>query len=155
MFSSITWVEYLSAIIFLLIIYYPVIGFKFYKWEILHVFGISKVEDEQTANEALSSLKQFASSEKSEDYLPESLLEVDTSAVVQSFTDEVKAYVQETHFSEIKKEDILFSLQKIALKYSVLKEADCKIDLQNLILNEVNIKFPTLLKSGDLQRLWN
>lgn len=153
MFSSITWGEYLSAIIFLLIIYYPVIGFKFYKWEILQVFGISKVEDEQIANEALSSLKQFASSENSEDYLPKPLAEVDVFPVVQSFIDEVKAYLQETHFSEIKKEDILFSLQKIALKYSVLKEADCKIDLQNLILNEVNMKFPNLLKSVDLQRL--
>ena len=97
MFNSVTWGQYFSAIILLLIIYYVLIGFWFYKWEILRIIGIRKVDDDSlNTTAALSNLKEFAASENHENYLPKPFLEIDISPLVQSFTDEVTAFVQET-----------------------------------------------------------
>ena len=84
MFNSIAWGQYFSALIILLIIYYMLIGFWFYKWEILRIIGIRKVEDDSlNTTAALSNLKEFAASENNEDYLPKSSLEIDISPLVQ------------------------------------------------------------------------
>jgi hypothetical protein len=117
MFNSITWGQYFSAIIFLLIIYYILIGFRFYKWEILRIIGIRKVDDDSlNTTAALSNLKEFVDSENHENYLPKPLLEIDISPVVQSFIDEVSAFVKGADEAEITKEEIINSLQAICTK---------------------------------------
>ena len=45
MFNSITWGQYFSTLALLLVCYYTVIGFRYYRWKILAVIGIKKVED--------------------------------------------------------------------------------------------------------------
>lgn len=155
MFNSITWGEYLSAIILLLIFYYAVIGFKFYRWEILNVFGIRKVEDGTMNTASLSNLRNFVTPENPEDYLPKPVLEIDISPLVQSFTDEVKAFVQGSENGEIKKEEIIHSLSILSLKYPALKDADCRNDLKQFVLNEINVQYPNLLHPKDLIKLWN
>lgn len=155
MFNSITWGQYLSAIIFLLIFYYAVIGFKFYRWEILNVFGIRKVEDGTLSTAFLSNLRNFVTPENPEDYLPKPALEIDISPLVQSFTDEVKAFVQGSENGEIKKEEIIHSLSIISLKYPALKDADCRNDLEQFVLHEINVQYPNLLHPKDLIKLWN
>ena len=155
MFNSITWGQYLSAIIFLLLIYYAAIGFKFYRWEILNVFGIRKVEDETMSTASLSDLRIFVTPENPEDYLPKPALEIDISPLVQSFTDEVKAFVQGSENVEIKKEEIIHSLSIISSKYPALKDADCRNELEQFVLNEINAQYPNLLHPKDLSQLWN
>ncbi len=155
MFNSITWGQYISAILVLLIIYYAVIGFKFYRWEILNVFGIKKVEDGTMSTASLSSLRNFVSPENPEDYFPKPALEIDISPLVQSFTDEVKAFVKGIENSEITKDEIINSLNIIFSKYPALKDADCRNDLEQFVLYEINVHYPNLLHSKDLIKLWN
>lgn len=156
MFNSITWGQYFSAIILLLIFYYILIGFRFYKWEILSIIGIRKVDDVSlNTTAALSNLKEFASSENHENYLPKSSLEIDISPLVQSFTDEVTAFVQEADEAEITKEEIINSLQVICSKYPAIKNADCRKDLEVAVLKEISLKYPTLLQQKDFKNLWN
>ena len=141
MFNSIIWGQYLSAIIILLLNYYAVIGFKFYRWEILNVFGIRKVENETMTTASLSNLRNFVTPENPEDYLPKPALEIDISPLVQCFTDEVKAFVQGSENVEIKKEEIIHSLSIISSKYPALKDADCRNDLEQFVLNEIRLLF--------------
>ena len=156
MFNSITWGQYFSAIILLLIIYYILIGFMFYKWEILSIIGIRKVDDDSlNITAALSNLKEFAASENHENYLPKPNLEIDISPLVQSFTDEITAFVQGADEAEITKDQIINSLQTICTKYPVIKNADCKNDLELYVLKEINLKYPTLFQQNDLISLWN
>ena len=156
MFNSIAWGQYFSSIILLLIIYYILIGFWFYKWEILRIIGIRKVEDDSlNTTAALSNLKEFAASENNEDYLPKSSLEIDISPLVQSFTDEVTAFVQGADEGEITKEEIINSLQAICTKYPAIKNADCRKDLEVDVLKEINLKYPTLVQQKDFKNLWN
>lgn len=155
MFNSITWGQYFYTIISLLIIYYAVLGFKFYKWEILAAIGIRK-EDNATLNTvSLPGLKKYVSPENDEDYQPKPSMGIDISPLVQSFTDEVAAFLQEAGEVEISKEQITNSLQSICSKYAGLKNADCKNELIQLIANEINLKYPNLFQQNDLVRLWN
>ena len=156
MFNSITWVQYFSVIILLLVFYYILIGFRFYKWEILSIIGIRKVDDVSlNTTAALSNLKEFATSENHENYLPKSSLEIDISPLVQSFTDEVTAFVQEADEAEITKEEVINSLQVICSKYPAIKNADCRKDLEVAVLKEISLKYPTLLQQKDFKNLWN
>ena len=152
MFNSITWGQYFSATILLLIIYYLLIGFRFYKWEILRIIGIRKVDDGSLNTTAALS---FAASENNENYLPKPSLEIDISPLVQSFTDEVTAFVQGADEAEITKDKIINSLQAICTKYPAIKNADCRKDLEVDVLKEINLKYPTLFQQNDFKNLWN
>ena len=155
MFNSITWGQYFYAIIFLLIIYYAVIGFKFYKWEILAAIGIRKVDNATLNTVSLSGLKKYVSPENDEDYQPKQSMEIEISPLVQSFNDEVAAFLQQADEVEITKEEIINSLQSICTKYPAIKNSDCRNDLILLVANEINLKYPNLFHQNELVRLWN
>ena len=155
MFNSITWGQYFYTIISLLIIYYAVLGFKFYKWEILAAIGIREVNNASLNTVSLSGLKKYVSPENDEDYQPKNSMEIDISPLVQSFTDEVAAFLQQADEDGITKEEIINSLQSICSKYAGLKNADCKNELTLLVANEINLKYPNLFQQNDLERLWN
>lgn len=155
MFYSITWEQYFSAIIILLLIYYTVIVFKFYKWEILAAIGIRKADNATVNPLSLSGLRNYISPEKDENYQPKQSMEIDISPVVQLFNDEVAAFLQQTDEVEITKEQIINSLQSIFSKYPAIKNADCKNELILLVANEINLKYPNLFQQNDFERLWN
>ncbi|MBV4359081.1 hypothetical protein [Pinibacter aurantiacus] len=47
MTQIIDWGAYCNMMLLILILYYGVIGVKYYKYELLHLFGIRKVDKEQ------------------------------------------------------------------------------------------------------------
>jgi hypothetical protein len=155
MFNSITWGEYFYSIISLLIIYYAVLGVKFFKWEILAAIGIRKVDNATLDTVSLAGLKKYVSPENDEDYQPKQAMEIDISPLVQSFNDEVTAYLRQADKAGITKKQIINSLQSICSKYPAIRTADCKDELTLLVANEINLKYPNLLQQNDLVRLWN
>lgn len=152
MFNSITWGQYFIAVALLLVCYYSFVALRFYRWEILSLIGIKKVENEAIAISTVANFKKSFEKENHEDYLPKPDLEVDISPVVQSFTDEIKAYLQEAD-NGIAKDDLLHSIQAIVIKYPVLKSVDYKPELVQFILNESNTKYPNLLQINELKQL--
>jgi hypothetical protein len=153
MFNSISWSQYITAIIILLVLYYCFIGFKYFRWEILSFIGIKKVEDNTIATPVFSNANQSFKTENPEDYLPKQNLEIDISPLVQSFTDEVQAYIQGAK-PNVQQPELLYSLQFIAAKYPALKDADCKDELLQMIFNEINSKISDLIELSDLKLLW-
>lgn len=154
MFNSITWEQYFSAIIILLLIYYTIIVFKFYKWEILAAIGIRKADNATGNSLSLFGLRNYVSPEKDEDYQPKQSMEIDISPVVQLFNDEVAAFLQQTDEVGITKKQIINSLQSICSKYSAIKNADCRNELTLLVASEINLKYPNLFQQNDLASLW-
>jgi hypothetical protein len=137
----------------LLILYYCFVGFKYFRWEILSLIGIKKVEDNTIAIPAFSNTTQSLKIENPEDYLPKPSLEIDITPLVQAFTDEVQAYVQEAK-PNVQQPELLYSLQLIASKYPALKDADCKEELLQMVFAEVNNKYSGLFELSDLKTLW-
>mgnify|MGYP001147436866 CR=1 FL=1 len=154
MFNSISWEQYFTALIILLVCYYAFIGFRYYRWEVLGIIGIKKVEDSTIVIPTVGDFKKSFETENPEDYQPKPALEVDISPLVQSFNDEVKAYLHESD-SDITKDELLYSLQGIVMKYPVLKDGDHKSELTDFLFNESNAKYPNLLQLNDLKQLLN
>lgn len=155
MFNSITWAQYFSTIALLLVCFYVFIGFRYYKWEILSVIGIKKIEETRLSTTAFPNLDNLITSESHEKYLPQHSLEIDISPLVQSFTDEVQAYLEEACKNKIQKKTIMDSLQLIISKYPALKDADCKDDFIQTIINAADLHYPNLIHSNDINRIWN
>lgn len=152
MFNSITWGQYFTTITLLLVCYYAFIGLRFFRWKILSVMGIKNVEDNAIAISTVTNFKKSFETESHEDYLPKPALEVDISPVVRSFTDEVKAYLQESD-DDTSKDELLHSIQAIVTKYPVLKNVDYKHELIQFLFDESNAKYPNLLQLNELTEL--
>jgi hypothetical protein len=153
MLKSISWGDYAAMVIISLAVYYAFIGFRYFRWEILSLIGINKVEDNRVAIPIMTDKQEPLKKEHPEDYLPKPALEIDISPVIQSFTDEVQAYIQEAK-PNVPRPELLFSLQLIASKYSVLKNADCSEELLQMVFTEADIKYPDLIRLDDLNFMW-
>lgn len=155
MFNSITWGQYFTTVTLLLVCYYAFVGFSYYRWEILSLIWIKKIEDNTVAISTVASFKKSFETESHKNYLHKPALEIDISPLVQSFTDEVKAYLLETENDKMQKHELLNSLQLIASKYFALKDADFKEELLHFVLTETNTQYPNLLQQSDVNKLWN
>jgi hypothetical protein len=153
MLSSITWGQYLSSIALLLLFYYGYVAFRYYKWEILGVIGIKKIDGNSVAIPSMAEFKSSMESESHDNYLPKPATDIDISPLVQSFTDEVQAYIQEAE-SGIDKDELLYSLKLIATKYPVLKNADCSDEMSQFIYREANNRYPNIIQPNDALHLW-
>lgn len=153
MFTFISWGEYITAIVIGLIIYYTYIGLKYFRWEILSLIGVTKTDDNRVVIPSIANQQGVLKTENPEDYLPKPNLEIDISPVIQSFTEEVQAYIYEAK-PHVLQPELLYSLQLIASKYSVLKNAVCRDELLQTVLAEVNKKYPGLLEQNDVSSLW-
>lgn len=152
MLNSITWAQYFTTVTLLLVCYYVFIGFRFYRWELLGLFGIKKIEDNVIATATVADFRQSFETERNEDYFPKPVLEVDISQVVKSFIDEVKAYMEESD-DEISKDEILLSLKIIVNKYPVFQTVDYNHELVQFMFDKSNAKYPNLLQLNDLKKL--
>lgn len=151
MFNSITWGQYLATVALVLVLYYAYIGFKYFRWEILSLIGIKKVDSDTIVMPPITNTKP---EEKHEDYLPKLLQKTDTSAMVQPFTDEVEAYLNQTE-NGILKHELIDALQQLLEKYPVTQNAEYRHELIYFIASAVNAKYPQLLRATDIGQLWN
>lgn len=152
MLSSISWGQYLSAILISLICYYAYVGYKFFHWELLALIGIKKVEPGATPIAVADIKKQFVS-ESHSDYLPKEITDTDFTPVINAFEDEVKAFLQEAG-NGIDKASLLTTLQQISQKYPVLKSLDNSDELNLFILKEVEKYNSGIINLQDIQQLW-
>ena len=155
MLHTITWQQYFTTIISLLIIYYIIIGLRFFKWEVLNVLGIKRIESGLFSQESLDKLQKFSSNERDEINNPGSPLEIDTSTMMQSLSDEVRAYLNGTATLQIDKEEISDSMKKIISKYPELRTSYFSADLKKIVMAEINLRYPHLLNPEDFDQICN
>lgn len=152
MLNSISWGQYLSAVLISLICYYAYVGYKYFHWELLALIGIKKVEPGATPIAVADLKKQFVS-ESHSDYLPKEVTDTDLTPVINAFEDEVKAFLQEAG-SSTDKASLLSTLQQICQKYPVLRNSDNSDELSLFILKEVEKHNPEIINGQDIQQLW-
>lgn len=152
MLSSISWSQYLSAILISLICYYVYVGYKYFHWELLALIGIKKVEPGANPIVVADIKKQFVS-ENHSDYLPKEIPETDFTPVINALEDEVKVFLQEAG-SGIDKASLLSSLQQICQKYPVSRNSDNINELNLFILKEVEKYNSGIINMQDIQQLW-
>lgn len=154
MLSSISWSNYFAATSILVIFYYVAIGYKYYKQDILALIGNNN-QSPKTLSFATENLQLKPVIANHKNYQP---LATDTVEnlpnLVQSFTDETTAYLQQAGNDQTDKVTILLTLQRIILKYPALIKSDFKQSLEAFISNEVESNSTIQLSEDEVGRLW-
>lgn len=153
MLSSITWGQYFSFIAFLLLFYYGYVAYKYYKWQILGMIGIKKVDGSSVVSPSINEFKSVMVEESQEGYFLNTSSAIDVSPLVHSFTDELKAYLQEAE-DGVDKGTLLSSIKQIASKYPVLRNANLDNEICQVVYREVNNRYQSAIQLNEVQLLW-
>lgn len=127
MFTHISWSSYFITIAILSAGYYLVIGYLYYRNDVLQLISPKKVE---INNDVTIQRHQ---------------------SLAHLFSDEVQAFMQQAGKDQLGKEDILQSLQSLLNKYPALKDPAFRESIQNLIKFYCSIH----LSDEELRLLWN
>lgn len=153
MLSSITWGQYFSSIAFLLLFYYGYVAYKYYKWQILGMMGIKKVDGSSVVSPSINEFKSAMVEESQEGYFLDTSSAIDVSHLMHSFTDELKAYLQEAG-DGIDKGTLLSSIKQIASKYPVPQNTNLDNEICQVIYHEVNNRYQSAIQLYEIQQLW-
>lgn len=145
MFQTISWSQYITTIALLLAFYYAYVGYKYYRWELLGVFGIKKI-NETAAPIAVEEFKAKLVSENHEDYLPQSSAGIS----LQPIRDEIKAYMESIADAVPSKTDLVNALQVIVAKYPATNLSGSNNSLHQFILTETEAIHPGLIIKDDM-----
>lgn len=147
MLQSISWNQYLTSILLLLVCYYVYVGYKFYKWELLSMVGIKKIEP-GVADIPIEEFKAKLVSENPADYLPKET--AGGTNALQSIKDEITAYLIGTADSILSKNELLNALQVIVAKYPATNLSGNNNSLHQFILAETEAIHPGVITQDDL-----
>lgn len=144
MLTSITWEEYLSFVALLLFVYYSFIAFRFYKWELLALAGIKKIDPIAKPLSVAAFKHQFIAENDagSNDVLVLLSLKAELSALFSNSSTMITAT------------ELISSTRKIIQKYLSTSTHDQQQELNHFILTESNQFTPGLLQQKDVEQLW-
>ena len=140
MLSSVSWSEYTMAIIIILAIYYVLVGYRFYRHDLIALSAFSK----QTQT---FSITQFKGTVETAD--------LKNTPTVESFADEIKAYLQEAANDQFERNTVVYGLCSIANKYAPLKTSEYRYALEELIKSETETYCAFALDRQELVKIWN
>ncbi len=147
MLQSISWNQYMTSVIILLVCYYAYVGYKYYRWELLSLIGIKKIYAATTPI-PVEEFKAKLVSENNIDYLPKEV--VGRTNALQSIKDEITAYLTGTADSIPSKNELLNALQVIVSKYPATNLSGHNNSLHQFILTETEAIHPGVITQDDL-----
>lgn len=154
MLNSISWSEYFSAVCVLLVIYYAVVVYLYFKAEVLALVGITMIEPAPFSATRIDELHRSFGSESDEEYIAKSEGDVDLSPIIQSFKNEISAYVLSAADEKPIREEALYAIELIAAKYPVLNDTDCRTELLEYVYQETEATLPSLFEPQDFKHLF-
>ncbi len=153
MLQNISWSAYLAFIGASSAVYYAWVLFVYYRHELIQV-GKSKQPVSAPALNFQSAASQPLNPEYNHaDYLPKPA-DAAPPQMIQSFTDEVKAYLEEAGHNETPKDVMLQCLSVIAGKYPSFTDSDYKDAIVQLIITEAEINCAVFLSDSEVRRIW-
>jgi hypothetical protein len=129
MFTQISWSSYLTTILSLSAAYYLFLAFRYYRKDVVKIFAGKK----NTGDENVSMDFQ--------------------KPMLQSFSDEVRAFLFEAIRNNLNKEDIIGSIQMLIRKYPGVKDLTFRNSIEHLIIEESAASIH--LSEQNLSELWN
>ena len=152
MFSNISWYQYIIFICAGALTWYVAIFYIYYRHDLLQILQAKKTF--HTANGKPGDDFNFQQENPAGINLRNSHSSPDMGQVIQSFTDEVVAYLEEAGKNKIAKPDLLDSLGRIADKYPSLANSEYKESLGQFIKLQTENYCAMFLNEEDLDKLW-
>ncbi|MFT3981197.1 MAG: hypothetical protein QM687_12050 [Ferruginibacter sp.] len=153
MLQQISWSEYLAFIVLSALIYYAYVLFVYYRHDFLSTGKSKQTVPSPALNFHATASQPSNAGSNHADYLPKPA-DAAPSQMVQSFTDEIKAYLEEAGNNETPKDVILQCLNVIAGKYPPLIDSDYKDAFVQLIINEAGMNCAVSLSESEVRRIW-
>jgi len=132
MFTQISWSSYIVTVLLLSAVYYLFIGYGYYRDDLLKLVSGKRVTTHDFVSTAFRQ-----------------------QPLKESFSDEVKAFMNEAAKNKMSKKDILESLQLLFKKYPTLKDSASQESIKNLIVNECASYCSIHLSDEEFSELWN
>ena len=154
MFSNISWLEYLTFIAVSALIYYAFVLFTYYRYDLLQTINAKQPASVNTLKFTADSINQSDSTVVGEDFQPK-IMEGNQSQIVQSFMDEVRAYLEEAARNETSKEVLLQCLSLIAGKYPLLAQSEYRHSIDQFLITEAETNCAVLLGEGEVSGVWS
>jgi len=148
MIGNISWFEYLLFISAAALTWYAAVFYIYYRRDLLQSLKLKKADP--IASEKFNFLQEDVPGIN----LKNSQASPDISQVIQSFSDEVVAYLEEAGKNKIVKEEVLVSLGKIANKYSSLALSEFKGSLDQFTNIQTQSYCAMFLSEEDLNKVW-
>ena len=148
MFSNISWFQYLIFVCAVALSWYAAIFYIDYRHDLLQSLQTKK------ADPIVSEKFNFLREDVPGINLKNSQMSPAISQVIQSFSDEVVAYLEEDSKSKVIKEELLSSIGKIANKYPSLALSEFKESLNQFINIQTESYCAMFLSEEDLNKVW-
>ena len=151
MIGNISWFEYLLFISSAALTWYAAVFYIYYRHDLLQSLQTKKVDpsrDEKFKADFLQEDIPGINFKNSQD-------SPDISQIIQSFSDEVVAYLEEASKNKVIKDELLLSLSKIANKYPSLTRSEFKESLDQFINIQTQTYCAMFLSEEDLNKVWD
>lgn len=152
MFSNISWFEYLIFISIAALTWYAAVFYIYYRHDLLQVLQSKKAD--HTSDGKIKRNFNFQQEDIAGINRENFQTSPDVSQIIQSFNDEVVAYLEEAGKNEVIKEDLLFSLARISNKYPSLARSEFKESLDQFIKLQTESYCAMFLSEEDLNKVW-
>lgn len=151
MFTNISWLEYITFVFVSLIIYYVIVGLKFYSYALRlmllrHKKLLEGSQLQQLQPELFASPKKYTSVADDTD---------DPKVEIEKLTTEIKSIIKEAASQNYIKEEFILSLQILLREYLYLKNSPFFAGINNLIASECEKNGYIKLSAEERVMLWD
>lgn len=155
MFKDISWANYEMFILITLLVYYATIGCLYYLNEIKQVFsGKSNLFLKLNGSKKFAIINTPNNAKLSNNENIRGPHEDNINSVVSNCMDEIKSTLQYAAQNNLINQEIIYSLQQLADKYSSIKESPFKSFIANYILIECDNYCSIHLDEDELKSIW-
>jgi len=146
MVNNISWGSYWSVLTIMVIIYYAYVLLVYYRDDLRNRLAGKNGRLSAGSFQPTFSVKEMQGHHENGD---DELL-----PVVQSFTDEMTAYLGQAAYAKAGKPEIIFALQQIAKKYEKIKNSSHQQAVNKLIQFECEDRCAVHLKEEEIKQVW-
>lgn len=154
MLQHISWSDYLTFIALSGAIYYAWVLFVYYRHDLLPAIKARQSLSTDALQFRTAVASQQTAVSNHEDYQPKAE-KAGPSQMLQSFTDEVKAYIEEASNKETEKDILLQCLSVIAGKYPLLAQSEYRDSLDQFLISEAEMNCAVFLSESEVRRIWS
>ena len=157
MFSDISWASYIQIVAFVLTFYYAYTLYTYYRYDLQRF--LKGRQNLRTNGSAVNSTNQGMDVYKNSptdhsNFMPKENSDGGYPLLVNALADEIKAFLLEAGNNNVRRDQLLSSLQLLLSKYPSVKSSPYKDSIQKLIEQESEINCTVHLGERELEGLW-
>ena len=155
MVSNVSWFEYLVFLIVAVLIYYLVVAYMYYRRDFSFLMNGQKNASHNPLSIPSPSGEILKTVTDGGNNIIQKLPQADENLqFIETFMDEVRAYLTEAGRVKISKDNVLMSINMIAGKYPSLSQLETKDNINHFIKDVVPIKCGISLTDNEIQNIW-